>query len=106
MNLLRRAGVAWKRRGRTLARLGAKLLLRFVPTEQQRLFALTLVIGAACGLAAVAFHAAIRATERALVGRALAAPGHTWIAWLAVTPALGGLVAGLLLQYVVPNARG
>lgn len=79
---------------------------RLVPTESQRLFAMTLIIGAACGLAAVAFHFAIAFGERMFIGRALAAPGHSWIVWAIVSPALGGIIGGLLLQYVVPGARG
>jgi CIC family chloride channel protein len=67
---------------------------------------LTLVIGVLCGLAAVAFHLAIRATEGQLIGRAMAAPGRSWVWWTILTPLLGGLLSGVLLQYVVPDARG
>lgn len=81
-------------------------LLRFAPTEAQRLFALTMLVGAMCGLAAVAFHLTIHFFETHLIERALDAPGRSWIAWTLATPTLGGLVCGLLLQYVVPNARG
>ncbi|GAC1355995.1 MAG: chloride channel protein [Herpetosiphon sp.] len=80
--------------------------LRLVPSERQRVFALTILIGAFCGLAAVAFHLAIRAAEHVFIDRALAAAGSSWIAWTIVTPGLGALVAGLLLFYVVPDARG
>jgi chloride channel protein, CIC family len=82
------------------------LLRRAVPNERQRLFALTVVIGGACGLAAVAFHQAIELVSHLAIDRALAAPGHSWIWWTLLVPTLGGLAAGLLLQYVVPNARG
>ena len=80
--------------------------LRFAPTESQRLLALTIVLGAACGLAAVAFHFAIAFGERLLISRAMSAPGHSWMVWSVVSPTLGGLVCGALLQYVVPGARG
>jgi CIC family chloride channel protein len=80
--------------------------LRVAPTESQRLFALTVVIGVVCGLAAVLFHFSIRFAEGLLFDRAITAPGDRWIVWGVVTPALGGLVAGLLLKYVFPNARG
>lgn len=83
-----------------------RLFLRILPSERQRVFALTIVIGVFCGLAAVAFHLAIRATESRLIGRAMKAPGHSWIWWTILTPLLGGLLSGLLLQYVVPDARG
>jgi CIC family chloride channel protein len=83
-----------------------RLELRVAPTESQRLFALTLVIGLVCGFAAVAFHFAIRFAEGLMFERAIAAPGWEWVAWGVLTPALGGLAAGVLLKYVVPNARG
>lgn len=81
-------------------------LLRFAPTESQRLFALTMVVGAMCGLAAVAFHLTIHFFEAHLIERALDAPGHSWMAWTLIAPTLGGVLCGVLLQYVVPNARG
>ncbi|HKR02839.1 MAG TPA: chloride channel protein [Pyrinomonadaceae bacterium] len=92
----------WRRANLALLRLSMRLL----PGERQRVFALTILIGVLCGLAAVAFHLAIRATESHLIGRAMSAPGHSWIWWTILTPMLGGLLSGLLLQYVVPEARG
>jgi CIC family chloride channel protein len=83
-----------------------RLFLRALPSERRRVFALTIVIGVLCGLAAVAFHLAIRATEQQLIGRAMSAPGYSWIWWTVLTPLLGGLLSGVLLQYVVPDARG
>src|SRR5205085_11333830 len=58
-----------------------RLFLRLAPSERQRVFVLTLVIGALCGLAAVAFHLAIQAAEGALIERAMAAPGTSWMLW-------------------------
>ncbi|MDF3066591.1 MAG: Cl-channel voltage-gated family protein [Polyangiaceae bacterium] len=80
--------------------------LRVAPTESQRLFGLTLLIGVACGLAAVAFHFSIAFAESLLFERAIVAHGRWWLVAGVLTPALGGLVAGLLLKHVVPNARG
>lgn len=80
--------------------------LRVAPTESQRLFALTLLIGVACGLAAVAFHFCIAFAERLLFQRAILAHGRWWMVAGVLTPAAGGLLAGLLLTYVVPSARG
>ncbi|MEZ4298619.1 MAG: chloride channel protein, partial [Polyangiaceae bacterium] len=57
-------------------------------------------------LAAVAFHLAITIAETALIERAFEAPGRTWMGWVIVTPVLGALASGALLQYVFPNARG
>jgi CIC family chloride channel protein len=83
-----------------------RMELRLAPTEAQRLFALTLAIGVVCGLAAVAFHFAIWFADSVLFSRALRAPGSSWMGWAVATPALGGVVSGVLLQYVFPNARG
>jgi chloride channel protein, CIC family len=80
--------------------------LRFVPTEAQRLFALTVIIGCSCGLAAVAFHLAIDLAERALIERAMTAPGRSWMFWTLFTPTVGAMTCGALLAYVVPEARG
>jgi CIC family chloride channel protein len=95
-----------RRRGRALDLETLKLFMRFVPSERQRVFLLTLALGVLCGLAAVAFHLAIQAAEHALIDRAMAAPGTSWIGWTIITPTLGGLLSGILLYYVVPDARG
>jgi H+/Cl- antiporter ClcA len=73
--------------------------VRFVPSEQQRLFLLTIVLGGLCGLAAVAFHLAIRLAERLFIGRAMSATGHLWVVWTILTPALGGVLVGVMLKY-------
>jgi CIC family chloride channel protein len=80
--------------------------LRIAPTEPQRVFILTLVIGVVCGLAAVGFHEAIRFTTAHLIERALTARGWRYIPWTIATPAIGGILCGALLQYVFPGARG
>ena len=82
------------------------LLVRLTPTERQRLLVLTILSGALCGLAAVAFHVGISKAEMLLIDRALAAPRLSWIFWTILSPALGGLLAGLLLHYWVPGAVG
>jgi CIC family chloride channel protein len=77
---------------------------RVLPSESQRVFALTLIVGAACGLVAVAFHLSIIWAEEWLIDPALHSSNYGWLAIL--TPVLGGLVSGVLLTYVVPGARG
>ena len=77
-----------------------------MPNERQRLLAITIVAGGACGLAAVAFHVSATRLYALLIDRASVAPGHTWIWWMILTPALGGLVVGLGLTYWVPAAAG
>jgi chloride channel protein, CIC family len=44
--------------------------------------------------------------EAHLISHALAAPFHSWIYWTILTPAIGGLVVGLALEYWVPGAVG
>jgi len=80
--------------------------LRVAVTERHKLFVLTLLIGGLCGLAAVAFHLTINLVTRLAIDPAMAAPGHAWIPWTLVVPTMGGLASGVLLRYVVPNARG
>ncbi len=82
------------------------LLRRHFPFESQHLFALTIGVGVVCGLVAVAFHLGIKGAESLLIDRALHAPGDSWMAWTIVSPTVGGLVAGALLTFVVPGARG
>ncbi len=81
-------------------------LRRRVPNERQRLLALTIVAGGLCGLAAVAFHVTCFWLYALLINRATAAPGHSWIWWTILTPALGGLIVGVALTYWVPAAAG
>lgn len=81
-------------------------LTRRLPSEKQRLLVFTIVAGGLCGLAAVAFHSSILGLEKLLIDRANAAPGHWWIFWTIVTPALGGLVVGVGLTYWAPAAAG
>jgi CIC family chloride channel protein len=81
-------------------------LARRMPNERQRLLAITIVAGGLCGLAAVAFHLSVAWLYGKLIDRAAAAQGHSWI-WLTIlTPALGGLAAGVGLTYWVPAAAG
>lgn len=80
--------------------------MRRMPSERQRLLAVTIVAGGMCGLAAVAFHLSIAWLEALLINRANAAPGYTWIWWTILTPALGGLVAGIGLTWFAPAAAG
>src|ERR1043165_8857350 len=83
-----------------------RVFLRLVPAESHRVFALTLIVGALCGGAAVLFHLAIIAAGVRLIDRAMQSPGRTWI-WLTIlTPTAGGLLSGVLLYFFVPGARG
>lgn len=79
---------------------------RLLPDESQHLLAVTVLIGIVCGLVAVAFHVAIRLAEENLLGRAVTLGGPEGTALVILLPALGGLLAGVLLARVVPGARG
>jgi CIC family chloride channel protein len=81
-------------------------LIRRMPSERQRLFAVTILAGGLCGLAAVAFHLSIASLEALFIDRANSAPGHSWIWWTILTPGLGGLFVGLGLTYFAPAAAG
>jgi CIC family chloride channel protein len=102
-----RSRLRWLRpRWRRANLVALRIFLRLLPTERQRVFSLTILIGVLCGLAAVAFHLAIKAAEQHFIGRAMAASGHSWMWWTVLTPMIGGLASGVLLQYVFPDARG
>src|SRR3954471_24562992 len=73
---------------------------RFSPTERQRLFGLTIMIGGVCGLVAVAFHEGIRWFARLTIDRAFESPGNSWIVWVIIVPSLGALASGVMLFYV------
>ena len=82
-------------------------LARRMPNERQRLLAITIVAGGVvrAGRGGLSLQLASGCT-RLLIDRATAAPGHRWIWWTILTPALGGLVAGVGLTYWVPAAAG
>ncbi|MGA7614601.1 MAG: chloride channel protein [Thermoanaerobaculia bacterium] len=91
-----------------LRRVNAGLLkwfLRLAPSERRRLFLLTIVVGIASGLVAVAFHIALRETEAFVFQRLVPAAGRYWWLVAVAAPALGGIISGVLLLFV-PDARG
>ena len=81
-------------------------LLRRIPSERQRLLAVTILAGGLCGLAAVAFHLSIMGLESLLIERANGASGHSWIWWTILSPTIGGAVVGVGLTYFAPAAAG
>jgi CIC family chloride channel protein len=74
--------------------------------DNQKLFLLTLLVGAVCGLVAVFFHIIIKAVERNVLRHVFIATGWRQVLLTLLVPTLGGVVVGLLLQYWVPEARG
>ncbi len=81
-------------------------LTAHLKNERQRLLAVTILAGGLCGLAAVAFHLSIAWAEGLFINRANTAPGHSWIFWTILSPALGAVVVGLGLVYFAPAAAG
>src|SRR5689334_3917941 len=94
------------KRWRNLNMVLLRLFLRLVPSESHRIFAVALIAGLLCGLAAVSFHLAIIWTENKLIQRAFTASGKAWMWWTILMPTAGGLICGAILRYVVPGARG
>lgn len=91
-----------KRRSLKLAIL--KFANSLIPRESQRVFILTLIVGAVCGLAAVGFHLAILAAESLLIENALESR-YTYALGL-LTPVIGGAICGWILTFAFPEARG
>src|ERR1051326_5154304 len=75
--------------GRSINIALLRVFLRLVPSENHRVFAVALIAGGLCGLAAVLFHLSIIGTENRLIERAMHAHGHTWIWWT-----IGGMLGG------------
>jgi CIC family chloride channel protein len=80
--------------------------MRRLPNERQRLLAFTILAGGLCGLVAVAFHISVLRLQALCINPAASAPGNWWIGLTFLSPAIGGLLAGLGLQYWVPAAAG
>jgi CIC family chloride channel protein len=74
--------------------------------DNQKLFLLTLLVGAVCGLVAVSFHVLVKAAERNILRHVFISTGWRQVALTLLIPTLGGLLVGALLQFWVPDARG
>ncbi|PYV03605.1 MAG: hypothetical protein DMG10_10640 [Acidobacteria bacterium] len=85
----------------------ARQLFNTVPLrEHQKIYILTLLVGAICGLAAVLFHLLLDFFQDHIIYSA-AATLHWWrIPLVIIIPALGGLIAGAGLFYFAPEASG
>jgi CIC family chloride channel protein len=83
----------------------SQLIARLTPTERQRVFLLTILIGAICGLVAVSFHMGIQFLEEHWIDKGVAMTGGMQALWMIASPTIGGLIAGLVLVYF-PNAAG
>jgi CIC family chloride channel protein len=83
-----------------------RLFNRLPLREHQKIYLLTLMIGAACGLAAVCFHLLLDFFQQEIIYRAAATPGWWRIPLVICIPAVGGLIAGAGLYFYAPEARG
>ena len=75
-------------------------------SESQKIYILTLLIGAFCGLAAVSFHLLLDYFQHHLIYAAAALQSNWRWPLVLLLPALGGLVAGAGLYFFAPEARG
>lgn len=82
-----------------------RTLLRAAPSERQRVLILTVIVGVASGLVAVAFHLLLRQAEKLFHSATFPPTGQSAVL-VVLIPTLGGLLCGALLQYIVPEARG
>jgi len=84
-------------------------LFRARYSDTQRYLIIWIITGVACGLAAVAFHHSIQFLFSGILGLARHFGGGSPIilgAILVAAPTLGGLVSGLILTYLAPDAAG
>jgi CIC family chloride channel protein len=82
-------------------------LLRDHPVLQaESLLLVAILISIGCGGAAVALHRAIHLVTHLMYDMWGAVPGGWRPLVIVMTPAAGGLVAGLILHYMIPEARG
>ena len=82
------------------------LARRWLSSETRVLFTLTVVVGCLSGLAAVGFHLSIDLVDRRLLEPLLARPMTQRLALIPILLIGVGLVVGVLLDRVVPFARG
>ena len=71
--------------------------------DHQKIYILTLLIGAFCGLAAVLFHLLLDYFQDQFIYRAASIP-HWWgMPLVVLLPAVGGLIAGAGLYFYAPR---
>ena len=87
--------------------LGAtRLFQRLRLPANQKYFILTVTIAIACGLVAVMYHKLIKLASANMIERALAVQGPSRVFWIFFVTIGGCLIAGLLLHFFFPDARG
>lgn len=81
-------------------------LMRRRLTDGQRFLALCVLVGLLCGLVAVIFHLAIHHIFDWLWGLASSRDPVQFVLILLTAPTLAGLLVGLIVQFVAPEASG
>ena len=91
---------------RRLRRSLAAWFERITLGQMRQFYFLALLVGGLSGLSAVAFHKSIDWVDGRLIkGTAAGHSNWVWIG-LVLTPALGGLVVGILVRYWAPEGAG
>lgn len=86
--------------------LQATHLFQRIPIhEDGKLFVLSVAIGIMCGIITVAFHHVIVMSEELFIDRAIAAAKGWGVLWVVLVPAVGGLLAGILMK-PLPDTGG
>jgi len=80
--------------------------LRWRFTDAQRFLLLCIISGVLCGLAGVGFHLSIQWVYDHWTGYFHHKEGWTKIAIMIGSPAVAGVLVGLILQYISPTAAG
>lgn len=80
--------------------------LRWKLTDGQRFLLLCIIAGIACGLAGVAFHVSIHWVYEHWTGMFHDAPWWRSVPIMLFSPAIAGILVGLILKYISPNAVG
>jgi CIC family chloride channel protein len=83
-----------------------KAFNRLPLTEAQKIYILTMLIGALGGLAAVLFHVLLDFFQNHIIYRIAGASSWWHIPGVIIVPAIGGLITGAGLYFWAPEARG
>ncbi len=96
----------WWRFKRLVDRRVSRFFLGHPVIQAEAILLLAILLSLLCGGVAVALHRAIEIVEHLMHTGGEGVHGGWRPVVVVLTPALGGLLVGLLLRYVVPAARG
>src|SRR5215813_7892412 len=75
-------------------------------SDSQKIYVLTLLVGALGGLAAVVFHVLLDFLQEHIIYRVAGLSSWWRLPGVIVIPTIGGLIAGAGLYFFAPEARG